>query len=69
MGGRQSKVVVVSLAGGVLRFTTGLVDELEVTTSRWSSVSGLSEVLSLAKMGKIRVRAKKIGFGDMNRSF
>jgi D-arabinose 1-dehydrogenase-like Zn-dependent alcohol dehydrogenase len=26
-------------------------------------------VLSLAKMGKIRARAKKIGFGDMNTSF
>jgi propanol-preferring alcohol dehydrogenase len=42
---------------------------LEVTTSSWGSISELSEVLSLAKMGTIRARAKKIGFGDMNRTF
>lgn len=69
MGGRQSKLVVVGLAGGTLKFTAGLVNELEVTTSSWGSISELSEVLSLAKMGKIRARAKKIGFGDMNRTF
>ena len=45
------------------------LNELEVTTSNWGSISELSEVISLAKMGKIRARAKKIGFGDMNRTF
>ena len=40
-----------------------------MTTSSWGSISELSEVLSLAKMGKIRARAKKIGCGDMNKTF
>jgi alcohol dehydrogenase, propanol-preferring len=39
MGGRQSKLVLVGLAGGTLKFTAGLVNELEVTTSSWGSIS------------------------------
>jgi len=69
MGGRQSKLVVVGLAGGTLKFTAGLVNELEVTTSNWGSISELSEVISLAKMGRIRTRAKRIGFDEMNKTF
>ena len=69
MGGRQSKLVLVGLAGGTLKFTTGLVNELEVTTSSWGSISELSEVLSLAKMGKIHTRARSIGFSEMNKTF
>jgi threonine dehydrogenase-like Zn-dependent dehydrogenase len=33
IGGRRSKLVVVGLVGGTLKFTAGLVNELEVTTS------------------------------------
>jgi propanol-preferring alcohol dehydrogenase len=69
MAGRQSKLVVVGLAGGTLKFTAGLVNEMEVTTSNWGSISELSEVLSLAKMGKIRTRSKRIRFSDMNKTF
>jgi propanol-preferring alcohol dehydrogenase len=69
MGGRQSKLVVVGLAGGTLKYTAGLLNEMEVTTSSWGSISELDEVLSLAKMGKIHTRAKKIGFGEMNKTF
>ena len=29
----------------------------------------LSEVLSLAKLGKIRTRARSIGFSEMNKTF
>lgn len=69
MGGRQSKLVVVGLAGGALKFTAGLVNELEVTTSNWGSISELSEVLTLARMGKIKSRVKRVGFEEMNETF
>lgn len=69
MGGRQSKLIVVGLAGGTLKFTAGLVNELDVATSNWGSISELSEVLFLAKVGKIKMRVKKIRFGEMNRTF
>ncbi|MGA7369063.1 MAG: zinc-binding dehydrogenase [Nitrososphaeraceae archaeon] len=69
MGGRQSKLVVVGLAGGTLKFTAGLINELDVTTSNWGSISELSEVLFLAQKGKIQTSVKKIRFGEMNRTF
>lgn len=69
MGGGQSKLVVVGLAGGTLKFTAGLINEMDVTTSNWGSISELSEVLFLSKIGKIRTRVKKIKFGEMNRTF
>lgn len=69
MGGRQSKLVVVGLAGGTLKFTAGLVNEMEVATSNWGSISELSEVLSLARMGRLKSRVKKVSFAEMNRTF
>jgi propanol-preferring alcohol dehydrogenase len=69
MGGRQSKLVLVGLAGGTLKFTAGPLNELEVTTSNWGSISELSEVLFLAKTGKIRMTVKRIGFSEMNKTF
>jgi len=69
IGGRQSKLVVVGLAGGTLKFTAGLANEMEVTTSNWGSISELNEVLTLARAGKIHTRVKKIRFGQMNQMF
>jgi propanol-preferring alcohol dehydrogenase len=69
MEGRQSKLVLVGFGGGTLKFTAGLINELEVTTSSWGSISELSEVLSLAKIGKIHTRAKSIGFSEMDKTF
>ena len=69
MGGRQSKLVVVGLAGGTLKFGAGLLNEMEVTTSSWGSISELSEVLALARMGRIRARVKRVKFDEMNETF
>jgi alcohol dehydrogenase, propanol-preferring len=69
MGGRQSKFIIVDLAGGTLQFTAGLVNELEVTTSNWGSISELSEVLFLAKIRNVRTKVKKIRFDEMNKTF
>jgi alcohol dehydrogenase, propanol-preferring len=35
MGGRQSKLVLVGLAGGILKYNADLLGELELTTSNW----------------------------------
>ncbi len=69
MGGRQSKLVVVGLGGGTLKFRTNVMNEMEVTTSNWGSISELNEVLTIARTGKIRIKVKKIKFDEMNRTF
>jgi propanol-preferring alcohol dehydrogenase len=69
MGGRQSKLVVVGLEEGTLRFKTGIMKEMEVTSSNWGSMSELAEVLALARAGRIRITTTRIGFDEMNTTF
>lgn len=64
MGGRQSKLVIIGTCWCTLKFTAGLVNELELTTSNWGSISELSEVLFLAKMRKVQTKVKKIRFDE-----
>jgi hypothetical protein len=60
-GGRQSKLVLVGLASGTQKLTACLVNELEVTTRNWGSISELSEVhFLLQRWGKYVPSSQKI---------
>ncbi|MDI3318008.1 MAG: NAD(P)-dependent alcohol dehydrogenase [Bacillota bacterium] len=69
MAGRQARVVIVGLAGGKLEFSTGLLNEAELTTSNWGSLLELSEVLELARRGVARPRIRRVRFEEMNEAF
>jgi alcohol dehydrogenase, propanol-preferring len=69
MAGRRSKVVIVGLGGGTLKYPTGVMNEVEVTTSNWGSLSELADVVALAKAKKLRFGVKRIGFAEMNTAF
>ena len=65
--GRQGKMVIVGLNGGKLEIVPDmLVNEAEVTTSNWGTMLELSEVISLAESGKLKIQFEKMGLDSVN---
>ena len=69
LAGRQAKAITVGLAGGTLKFTAGMVNEAEFTTSNWGSQEELREVLELARKGIATARIQRVNFEEMNDTF
>lgn len=68
--GRQGKLVIVGLSGGKLEIVPDmLVNEAEVTTSNWGTMLELSEVLYLAKSGRLRIDYETISLDSINKAF
>lgn len=59
--GRQGKLVIVGLNGGKLEIVPDMVvNEAEVTTSNWGTMLELSEVISLATLGRLKIEIETV---------
>lgn len=67
--GRQGKLVIVGLNGGRLELVPDMVvNEAEVTTSNWGTMLELSEVISLASGGRLKVEVEEMKLDRVNQA-